>query len=513
MNLINDAWIPARRKSGIKEKIAPWQVTVGYDTNPIIELVSIRPDFNGALIQFLIGLLQTTCAPQGNSDWRKWLNNPPKPEELKAKFEDVADAFNLDGTGPRFMQDLTIENEKDYKVWSVSKLLPGFPGIATAKDNTALFIKKNTVEKICLHCAAISIFLTQSYARSGGSGWRQGLRGSNPATIIIKSGDLWKTVWTNVIGKDIFCNLGNIDKTKRADKFPWMAKTKTSDNNEQVVSIDVHPSQIFWQMPWRIKVILEQESSSCDVCGELSVDGIIKNFFAKNHGINYEGIWKHPLTAYKFPENDPQNIRPINITEGGLGYKYWMGIVFASNLSQPSLNIQEYLNRKYETGMEKLPLWVFGYDMKKDKARCWYEGVMPVIFIDDEEKWEKYCAYVAMIINAAETVSGHLSKAVVKAQNAGVFNSVRQRFWQETESEFYSQLENLRQDVLNNGEGIVVRQAWYKYLKRKASSIFNDMSQAEMIDMVNAERVAKAYNELSKNMNGRRLKIDILGLP
>ena len=63
MNLIHDAWIPIRRKHGEETRIAPWEVTTRYSDDPVVALAAPRPDFNGALIQFLIGLLQTTCAP------------------------------------------------------------------------------------------------------------------------------------------------------------------------------------------------------------------------------------------------------------------------------------------------------------------------------------------------------------------------------------------------------------------------------------------------------------------
>lgn len=514
MNLINDVWIPVRRKNGEKLKIAPWQITEGFGTDKeIVELVAVRPDFNGALIQFLIGLLQTTCAPKGNIDWREWFNNPPSADEFKSKFAPIAFAFNLDADGPRFMQDLTIEDETDRKNWVISKLLPGFPGIETIDDNTDFFIKGGTIKKMCLQCSAVAVFMAQIYARSGGAGWRQGLRGSNPATTIIKGNNLWETSWVNVVGSDQFLALGNIDKKDIADKFPWMSKTKTSENDEQVLLLDVHPAQIFWQMPWRIKLVVNKKQDCCDVCGINTDQGIVYNMLAKNYGVNYDGIWKHPLTPYSQKTDDPASVRPVNIGVGGIGYKHWMGMVFPRDNEQSALSIREFTNRQYGFRSKNIHLWVFGYDMKKDKARCWYEGVMPVIFIDNEKQWKHYNSEIAMLIRAAEMVSGYLSKAVVKALNAGVFNTVRQRFWQETESEFYRQIASLRVEVIQDKDGISVRQAWHNYLIKTAKDIFDDMSQAEMIEDVNAERVAKAYNELIRNLSGKKLKIDILGLP
>ena len=85
INLILDKWLPVRRPSGVREIIAPWQITNQHDTDPIVALATPRADFNGALMQFLIGLLQTAAPPQAadNDDWLAWLEQAPAPEVLQ----------------------------------------------------------------------------------------------------------------------------------------------------------------------------------------------------------------------------------------------------------------------------------------------------------------------------------------------------------------------------------------------------------------------------------------------
>jgi len=83
-NLINEKWIPVRRADGKKEIIAPWQVTDDIGSNPIVSLDANRPDFNGALIQFLIGLVQTTMAPKKDKNWGNGLTNPPGADEQRS---------------------------------------------------------------------------------------------------------------------------------------------------------------------------------------------------------------------------------------------------------------------------------------------------------------------------------------------------------------------------------------------------------------------------------------------
>jgi CRISPR system Cascade subunit CasA len=72
MNLISEQWIPVRRAGSSGDKIAPWKITdhVGTNINPIVAIASPRPNFDGALVQFLIGLLQTTCTPPDKMTWR-----------------------------------------------------------------------------------------------------------------------------------------------------------------------------------------------------------------------------------------------------------------------------------------------------------------------------------------------------------------------------------------------------------------------------------------------------------
>lgn len=96
MNLLQDPWIPVRRQSGTETRIAPWQITETQD--PILALAAPRPDFNGALLQFLIGLLQTAAAPEGEQ-WADWLEQPPSPKTLKACLNPFSQAFELDGKG------------------------------------------------------------------------------------------------------------------------------------------------------------------------------------------------------------------------------------------------------------------------------------------------------------------------------------------------------------------------------------------------------------------------------
>ncbi|MDD5644430.1 MAG: type I-E CRISPR-associated protein Cse1/CasA [bacterium] len=505
MNLINDVWIPAHRKNGEKIKITPWQITEDIGTDrEIVELAAVRPDFNGALIQFLIGLLQTTCAPKGNSDWRNWLNNPPSADELKKKFEPVSFAFNLDGDGPRFMQDFYLEKDDKKTSKDIGKLLIDAPGEQALKKNTDFFIKRDRIKKVCIHCCSQALLTLQINAPAGGKGQRVGLRGGGPVNTIIMGENVWQTAWNNVLADSEFDRFANVAKTTEPDKFPWCGQTRTSERDKATMTQDVHPVQVYWSMPRRIRLNFMGQTNTCDLCREKRQ--IVKAYWTKPYGVKYEGF-KHPITpTYKNKDGlslSAHQHEPI-------GYKYWMGYVQNTDDGhEPAKTITNAYSRR----LQKFRLWAFGYDMDNMKACCWYEGVMPVIFIDNETQWKHYNSEITMLIQASDTVSDYLSKAVVKALNSSLFNAVRQRFWRETEPEFYRQIALLRDEIVACKDGLSIRQAWHKYLVGNAQNIFDDMSQSDLIDQINAERVAKAYNELRKCIYSKKLKVEILGLP
>ncbi len=170
MNLIHDPWIPIRRYDGSRERITPWQITAEHDTNPVVAVNSPRPDFDGALMQLWIGLLQTTTTIDKEEDWEDWLYVPPSPIQLESQFAPVSHAFELDGSGPRFMQDFQLPEGEPKDIASI---LIEAPGDKSLRDNTDHFIKRGRVVGMCPACAAIALFTLQTNAPSGGVGHRR----------------------------------------------------------------------------------------------------------------------------------------------------------------------------------------------------------------------------------------------------------------------------------------------------------------------------------------------------
>ena len=232
MNLIHDAWIPAVRRDGMRGYIAPWQI--GTDSNPVTDLSAPRADFQGALHEFLIGLLQTAFAPQDEEEWEERWHQPPSGKELAAAFGRLAEAFELDNeNGPAFLQDYELPD--DAESWSIRKLLIDYAG------SPEVFVKPESITGLCDRCVAAALYASQAYSPAGGRGHRTGLRGSGPLTTLLRTGGsdrhaLWQDLWLNVLASD---RVQGSNAELSPSVFPWLGPTHVSPNGEFVNPFDV----------------------------------------------------------------------------------------------------------------------------------------------------------------------------------------------------------------------------------------------------------------------------------
>ena len=389
MNLITDPWIPVIRKDG-RNVIAPWQIV--ERENPVVEIIAPRPDFQGALYQFLIGLLQTCFAPEDEDEWEEYWERSPDPKKLNEIFMNVEGAFELySPKGAAFMQDYDLP---DGEPKEIAALLIDAPGENTIKNNLDHFVKRNQINCLCAACTATALFTLQTNAPSGGAGHRVGLRGGGPLTTLIvpgTSGDsLWKKLWLNVLNGEELPTAEFMASTV----MPWLGPTRLSDKGAITTPSDVHALQAYWGMPRRIRLENNDESGKCDLCGE-EADSLFRGYRTKKHGINYDGPWVHPLTPYRF---DPEKKNfPLSLKgqKGGLGYRHWLGLAFqdVERGEKAASIVQLYNNERGKPLFDSYSsaLWCFGYDMDNMKARCWYDAHFPIFSLDKKQAGKPCC--------------------------------------------------------------------------------------------------------------------------
>lgn len=528
MNLLDEAWIPVRRDNGKQDWITPLQIS----DPTIISLDARRPDFNGALIQFLIGLVQTTTPMDSEIEWKQWNEQPPTAEQLQQWFEPVREAFVFDGGGARFMQDFGLKtegvSEKDFN--TISSLLIEAPGENTLKENKDHFIKRNTVNYLCFGCAATALFTLQTNAPSGGAGHNTSIRGGGPLTTLLVAGkvdSLWQTVWLNIKKRSDFLAVnGDAKKEDLEYVFPWVkAMNALQLEGGKLAPIQVHPAHNFWGMPRRIRLDLDHVSSGhCDCCGRES-DVLVDRYITKAKGFDYKGGWSHPLSPYY--ENKPGEMLPLHPQPGGIGYQHWLawslGLQGNKKNVQPA-SIVSYVLETQRLKGEQCRLYAFGYDMDNMKARCWYESTLPLYGLPEKNKDELHAVQreIQRWLEAVGLAAFYLRGAVKSSwfgdgvDARGDYSFIDSSFWSQTENGFYQLLRSLIEQARDEDEDIVftpLREQWRNLLIKTAIRLFDaDLVGAAPIAQQNPRRTAEAYNRLCASLRGDKLK-EALKLP
>ncbi len=521
MNLLNQPWIPVQRANGATESIAPWQIT--ESENPIIRLAAPRHDYDGALAQFLIGLLQTAAPPKDGQQWEAWLDSPPSPDTLKSHFSQYEAAFELDGDGPRFMQDIeAFEGEEK----PISGLLIEAPGNRTSTLFLDHFIKDGNHNGLCQCCAATALFTLQTNAPSGGVGHRTSLRGGGPLTTLvvadIGAGEdplpdtLWTQLWLNVLDQKAMNGVsGNSALSADANIFPWLVATRTSEAKTGVATTpeDAHPLQMYWAMPRRIRLEWQSEKpGQCDLCGAQS-QSLVTSYTTRNYGTNYNGAWQHPLSPH-YQDKKSGEMLPIHAQPDGLVYRHWLAWTQGDDRCLPARVVREYQNRKLEH--EQLRLWAFGYDMDNMKARGWHEKFYPLYMLENDVVRKIFFGRAAQMISLSTQVAGFVQGCVKDAwfspgaEVRGETAFIKDAFFQQTEAVFFSELNALK-NQLKEGDGREALQRWHGRLAHHALKLFDHWASRGDVTVADPRRIAEAYRKLRNMIYGKKL-LQTLGI-
>ncbi|MBE6514013.1 MAG: type I-E CRISPR-associated protein Cse1/CasA [Thermoplasmata archaeon] len=393
-NLIDEKWIPVICKSGTIRKIAPWEITDNRD--PPIKVCFSRPDFNSAVTQFLIGLVQTSSTPKDVDEWLDMLENPPSCEALKEKMSFFKDAFELIGGNHPFMQEPGVENRK-----SIDRILITSPGDNTVKLNKDFFIKRNDGRNcLCMSCAAASVYTLQALAPVGGSGIRCSMRGSSPLTTMVEGINLATTIFLNILIKD------NLGSGTDGHIFPWMSDEKC----EVFSSVDNDPRMVYWTVVRRIALGSLKEGT-CMLCG--STGPSIVDYDEVSKGSSYSG-WEHPLCPYS---KDKTDTKPVKVSEGIGHLNEWTYMMY-TGLSEvcPSKAVRQVqMNRldiKEICFGQEIRLWINGYVNDKASVKAWKEIHQPMLMDYDERAKSAMTLAIADMIRLAEYGCDQLKKAL-----------------------------------------------------------------------------------------------------
>lgn len=529
MNLLTSYWLPFLTREGATVYRPPCAVA----DPEIIDLALPRADFQGAAYQFLIGLLQTTLPPQDHGEWLDRFIEPPEADELAAAFAPFADTFELEGDGPRFMQDLDpLDDTKD---GTVSGLLIDAPGANGIKNNTDFFVKRGRAEAMCEDCAALALFTMQINAPAGGAGIRVGLRGGGPLTTLVlpeaADASLWSRLWLNVLTSKALTRSGQTWQAPRSDDeslFLWMAQTRVSDKKgTEVLPDDMHPLHPYWSMPRRFRLLFEDGTSHCDICGRETTHAV-RRIRSKKQGANYDGPWLHPLTPYRRDPKKP-NEPPLSTKgqPGGLGYQHWPNLILHdpdTSGALPAGVVQDFAKKVMLVDEERRAgedlaallkharLWAFGYDMDNMKPRGWYSVEMPLVAVPPAQQ-ERLRDWVQRFTELARQIAWMVRTQVKNAWFArpseakGDISHIDQQFYDVTQGAFYQALLELQQ-ALQSPEPTAhmpsgVAERWFRTLRRQALAQFETQALSGALEAMDLKRATAAHRQLLSFLGGK----------
>jgi CRISPR system Cascade subunit CasA len=506
-NLLNNRWLRARRLDGRVEVLKPADFTSDIETNPVVALDWPRADFRIACIEFMIGLMATAYPPDDDDAWIGGWEEPPSPDTLTTAFEPIAHAFNLDGPGPRFLQDL---NELPVEPASPETLLMEAPGENTRRKNAALLVKSGRIIRLSRPAAAMALFTLQCYAPSGGRGNLTSVRGGGPLTTLalpeIGRRPLWHLIWANTPRSraPLPADLSRV--------FPWLAPTRTADRFPATTPNEAHWLQAFWGMPRRIRLDFADnaENLPCDLTGFLDTV-IVTGWRQRPNGVKYVA-WEHPLSpAYKDAKSGAW--LPVHAQPGGIGYRHWVAIALGDDAGtrRPARSISDWWVRSASIRLDQSQsrLLAAGYDMDNMKARGFVESEMPLPGRDPKAA-KTVAAIARRLVDAAGIAAAALRSAVRQARfsrdtsaDSGPLSAVYESFWAATHDRFFSLLPDSGADDWE-ADLDVAAPIWRAFLRSTALRLFDEAAPLDpSAASCDPRRIVEAKRNLFGTLDGR----------
>ncbi len=470
-DLRHEPWIPWRRRSGAVEWGPPQLLLDDLQGDCVVGLATPRPDFDGALQEFLVGLLTASLLPLDDEEWERLAGEPPSPEALREALDRLPPAFDLEGDGPRFFQDLATSDFEGANVGAIEQLLIETPGENTVKLNKDLFVKRRRVERLCRPAAAWALLTLQTYAPAGGSGHRTSLRGGGPLTTLVDprvdSGGrllanerpLWEKLWANVETQEALRRRpSSVPVTAMDMAFPWLRPTRTSGRGGSATPpAAAHPLEAYFGLPRRIRLEFGA-AGRCDLTGMEERRAVV-GFRMRNYGVQYLG-WQHPLTPHYRQSAVSAEWLPMHGQPGGISWRDWAGLALeagAGALRRPAAVVPAFARRVGPRAAKTIRLHVFGYDMDNMKARGWTESAVPLFVVQDDLRRRLMRETAEQLSEATGVAAAALLFAVKAARYEnpkevqGDIGHVRHEVWDGTEAAFYRVMGRLAAPELDGG--------------------------------------------------------------
>ena len=522
-NLLSDPFLPVVMRSGAQRWLAFPELVAGAKSNGLDEDYPVefnwpRPDFNMASFEFCIGVISLAFDMREEDDWRPFWTNPPDRDALAEKLAPFVHAFYLNGEGPRFLQDCESLQGGETPI---ELLLIDTPGQNGQRKNSDLLTHRDRYAALGLPAAAMTLYTLQAYAPSGGAGNRTSMRGGGPLTALVVPATndgappvpLWRKIFANVVPCDKRLRIDELPKA-----LPWMAPTLTSEKSRTVSLADAHPLQAYFGMPRRIRLVFSSEPDTCSMTGRK--EPLVTGFIQKPYGTNY-GLWQHPLTPYRRQREagEPYSAKPKS---GRFGYRDWVAATVGSKdgkLAEQPTNIKlAKNNRSHALSQNKQAtdarVRVGGWAMNNMEAIAYLFAEEPLHLAKTHDQQQALDDLARHFSEAADQAVSQLLAALKKAlfsgqkntsNDKGILDQARADFFDATEDQFHRLLDNLLQEMPEDGrltDPTASARHWLGIMRRVALATFDRLAPVPLQDAEKAKTIVNAYGILNATFAG-----------
>lgn len=469
--------------------------------DPPVRLLWSRPDLNLGCLAFLTGLVHTGMPPDNAEEWED-VEDSIDPDRLELALDPLACWFELDGEGPRFLQEL---GGLDSDVLSVDSMFIDSPGSKTAKDNADLSVRRNRYSCLARGSAAMALYTFQSFAPPGGRGNRTSMCGGGPLYAFVEpsvSPTLWELIWANV---PYGAALSGSEEVSVA--LPWTENTRTSNDGSTVSEPETarehhqHPS-VWWGMPRRIILEFSDESEYCDLTSTVDARPVI-GMRQVPYGINY-GAWQHPASPY-YRQKEGGELLPKHPKPGRFGYQHYRGIVLQARdtaLKRRSATIRTFVDEGRSQGRGHVRVFVGGWAMDNMKPLDFVQSSVPIpLSILGSQQGVIAAGAVAAADVIARELSGSLKDVLdVDDKGTGAVSGARDAFYEKSEEDFHAYIESLSSSM----PAADAAKQWLSCLRKTAISCFDSCVRPVIptLDTENAVGVIKARRRIASATTG-----------
>ncbi|EMR12516.1 Cascade antiviral complex protein [Methylophaga lonarensis MPL] len=430
MNLLKDAWIPVQQ-AGLMEKITLQQLLCNEKQG---ELCLPRDDMEFACLQLLVAITQVLFPPADKAQLVQRLKQPLTRSEYDDGCEGKLDWFDLDHPETPFMQFRGV-NAKE--LTPMDKLMAG---VADGTNKT--FVNpQGLIEGLCAGCVSIVLYNTAYNCPSMGGGFKSGMRGSTPITVLIRGDNLSQTVWHNVLTaaslkREMPCYEPS-DIT-----LPNYIEGLRKDSKLSASTIGLAKG-LFWQ-PARFELAPIEGEGVCSCCGQNLP--LYTGFKKEKFSYTIEGVWPHPLSARTFTIKAGQKEEKFpSFTTSQPSWVHLAKLVVDKDNGKEGYHPAPVITQLKSFGAKRLNLMVGGY--RNNQATVLERRHEMYSLASD---WQENTSLVDELITLAQEYKKALRKALylfgegVKDSFAGAGVNLTDQY----EAVFYQSTEQLIQDTL-----------------------------------------------------------------